>query len=82
MNSFRILGVDIASFNRRWNNRRISSRHKVVTYGTIKNAPKELHSACLWKINREIRALIEQYNPVAVAIEGTFFAKNAKPRVF
>ncbi len=79
INTVRILGVDtslrstgigiIDGYRREM---------KVVTYGIIKNAPKELHSACLWKINREIRALIEQYDPAVVAIEGTFFAKNAK----
>ena len=51
---------------------------KAVTYGTIKNKPSVPHSECLWKINREIRALIEQYEPDAVAVEGIFFFKNAK----
>ena len=51
---------------------------KVVTYGTIKNKPSVSHSECLWKINREIRSLLEQYDPAVVAIEGIFFFKNAK----
>lgn len=51
---------------------------RAVTYGTIKNKPSVSHSECLWKINREIRALIEQYDPAMVAIEGIFFYKNAR----
>ena len=51
---------------------------KAVTYGTIKNKPSVPHSECLWKINREIRALIEHYEPAVVAVEGIFFFKNAK----
>ncbi len=51
---------------------------RAVAYGRIHNRPAELHSQCLWNIFEEISALIETHQPECAAIEGAFFAKNAK----
>ena len=51
---------------------------RVVAYGRIHNRPAELHSQCLWNIFEEVSALIEKHQPACAAIEGVFFAKNAK----
>lgn len=78
-NSIRVLGVDTSLRSSGIGLIDGARRNsKVVTYGTIKNKPSVPHSECLWKINREIRALIEQYDPAVVAIEGIFFFKNVK----
>ena len=49
-----------------------------VAYGRIHNRPAELHSQCLWNIFKEVSALIDKHEPACAAIEGAFFAKNAK----
>ena len=36
------------------------------------------HSACLAEIHRQVDALITEFEPDEAAIEGAFFAKNAK----
>lgn len=46
--------------------------------GTIKNAPKLPHSQCLLNIRTDIERCCREYEPTAAAIEGAFFAKNAK----
>ena len=51
---------------------------RAIAYGRIHNRPAELHSQCLWNIFDEISALIEKHKPMYAAIEGAFFAKNAK----
>lgn len=51
---------------------------RAVAYGRIYNRPAELHSQCLWNIFDELSALIEKHQPTCAAIEGAFFAKNAK----
>ncbi len=54
------------------------SRMTPVYYGTVKNPPGRPLSACLVHLQDEIAKLIETHRPEAVAIEGIFFAKNAK----
>lgn len=51
---------------------------RAIAYGRIHNRPAELHSQCLWNIFEEISILIEKHQPTCAAVEGAFFAKNAK----
>ena len=51
---------------------------RAIAYGRIDNRPAGLHSQCLWNIFDEISALIEKHQPTCAAVEGAFFAKNAK----
>ncbi|MBU0676638.1 MAG: crossover junction endodeoxyribonuclease RuvC [Verrucomicrobia bacterium] len=50
----------------------------LVSCGVIKNAPKLKHSTCLSNILSGIQDLLREAEPDAVAVEGAFFAKNAK----
>lgn len=49
-----------------------------ITCGTIKNSADKPHSECLRRLDAGITELIEEHRPVVVAIEGAFFAKNAR----
>ena len=51
---------------------------RALAYGRIHNKPKLLHSGCLAEIHRQVDALITEFGPDEAAIEGAFFAKNAK----
>ena len=51
---------------------------RAVAYGRIQNKPKVPHSLCLENIFNTITELIEEHAPDCAAIEGAFFAKNAK----
>jgi crossover junction endodeoxyribonuclease RuvC len=51
---------------------------RAVAYGRIRNKPSEPHSLCLENIFSSITKLIEQHAPDCAAIEGAFFAKNAR----
>ena len=51
---------------------------RAVAYGRIRNKPSEPHSQCLKNIFNSITDLIEEHHPDCAAIEGAFFAKNAK----
>ena len=54
------------------------SELRAVAYGRIRNKPKEPHSRCLENIFNSITELINEHAPDCAAIEGAFFAKNAK----
>lgn len=54
------------------------SELRAVAYGRIRNMPSEPHSKCLENIFSSITDLIEEHSPDCAAIEGAFFAKNAK----
>jgi crossover junction endodeoxyribonuclease RuvC len=54
------------------------SKLRAVAYGRIRNKPKEPHSLCLKNIFDSISELIDAHRPDCAAIEGAFFAKNAK----
>ena len=54
------------------------SEMRAVAYGRIQNKPKVPHSLCLENILKTITELIETHQPDCAAIEGAFFAKNAK----
>lgn len=51
---------------------------RAVAYGRIRNKPKEPHSQCLENIFNSITELIKEHAPDCAAIEGAFFAKNAR----
>ena len=51
---------------------------RAIAYGRIYNKPKLPHSSCLENIYTTISDLIETHKPDCAAIEGAFFAKNAK----
>lgn len=54
------------------------SELRAVAYGRIRNKPKDPHSLCLANIFNSITELIEEHAPDCAAIEGAFFAKNAR----
>ena len=54
------------------------NRLSALEYGVIKNAPKVRLSECLRNLDCGISEIIARTNPVAVAIEGSFFSKNVK----
>jgi crossover junction endodeoxyribonuclease RuvC len=54
------------------------SELRAVAYGRIRNKPSESHSHCLANIFESITDLIDTHSPDCAAIEGAFFAKNAK----
>lgn len=51
---------------------------RAIAYGRIRNKPKDSHSLCLANIFNSLTELIEEHAPDSAAIEGAFFAKNAK----
>lgn len=54
------------------------SEMRAIAYGCIKNPPKYSHSICLENIFNSLCDLIDEHKPEMAAIEGAFFAKNAK----
>ncbi|MBI9020450.1 MAG: crossover junction endodeoxyribonuclease RuvC [Verrucomicrobia bacterium] len=79
MSSIRILGVDTSLRSTGVAVIEVTGQKmRALAYGNIHNKPRVLHSECLAAIHREIDALIEEFSPEEVAIEGAFFAKNAK----
>lgn len=51
---------------------------RAVAYGRIRNRPTDSQSSCLENIFDSITELIEAHAPDCAAIEGAFFAKNAR----
>ncbi|MGA1194037.1 MAG: crossover junction endodeoxyribonuclease RuvC [Kiritimatiellia bacterium] len=49
-----------------------------LTCGTVKNAAALPHTECLRRLDAAISELLDEHHPDAVAIEGAFFAKNAR----
>ncbi len=79
MSATRILGVDTSLRSTGVAVLEVSGQQmRALAYGRIQNKPKLKHSECLASIHREIELLIEEFSPDEVAIEGAFFAKNAK----
>jgi len=56
----------------------VGSEMRAIAYGRIYNKPKVPHSLCLKHIFEQLTDLIEKHHPDMAAIEGAFFAKNAK----
>jgi crossover junction endodeoxyribonuclease RuvC len=57
---------------------RCGSELRAVVYGRIRNKPSDAHSTCLENIFTSVSELIDEHRPDCAAIEGAFFAKNAK----
>ena len=51
---------------------------RVLTHGEIKNPVRVLPSRCLVKIGDTLRALLVQYQPTVVAIEGLVYVQNTR----
>ena len=51
---------------------------QVLTHGEIKNPVQVLPSRCLVKIGDTLRALLVQYQPEVVAIEGLVYVQNTR----
>jgi crossover junction endodeoxyribonuclease RuvC len=56
----------------------VGHRLLAVWHGRVRNPSERSHSACLLNLSQEIRRLIAEHQPQAVAIEGVFFAKNLR----
>jgi crossover junction endodeoxyribonuclease RuvC len=79
MNKVRILGVDTSLRSSGVAVIEVSGQKmQALAYGRIHNKAALSHSCCLAAIHKEIDKLIAEFEPDDVAIEGAFFAKNAK----
>ncbi|MFA5688527.1 MAG: crossover junction endodeoxyribonuclease RuvC [Kiritimatiellales bacterium] len=79
MSTIRILGVDTSLRSSGVGVIEMSGGEvRALVYGRIHNKPALLHTGCLAAIHREIDKLITEFEPDEVAIEGAFFAKNAR----
>lgn len=56
----------------------VGNRLSAVWYDRIRNPPARSLSACLLALSDGLAAIIAEYHPEAVAIEGVFFAKNLR----
>ncbi len=73
----KILGIDPALRNTGYGIiETTGSKHRLVTCGVIRNAPKVRATACLVKINDTIKEIIEEFQPDEVAVEGIIFVQN------
>ncbi len=57
------------------------SRLAAVEYGRVRNADRLPLSACLRRLDEEVRALIARTQPAEAAIEDVFFCKNVRTAV-
>lgn len=79
MTSVRILGIDTSLRSSGVAVIELSGRQmRALAYGRIHNKAVLSHSGCLAAIHQEINKLITEFSPGEAAIEGAFFAKNAK----
>jgi len=79
MNKVRILGVDTSLRSSGVAVVEVSGQKmQALAYGRIHNKAALSHSGCLAAIHKEIDKLIAEFEPAEAAIEGAFFAKNAK----
>ncbi|MBC8206561.1 MAG: crossover junction endodeoxyribonuclease RuvC [Kiritimatiellales bacterium] len=79
MDTIRILGVDTSLRSSGVAVIEVTGQKmRALVYGRIQNKPVMTHSACLAEIHRQVDALITEFEPNEAAIEGAFFAKNAK----
>ena len=76
---YRILGIDTSLRSSGIGIIEVSgSSLSLIVCGRIYNRSTELHSSCLKNIYNEITNHVKKYSPNFVAVEGTFFSKNAK----
>lgn len=74
-----ILGVDTALRTTGYGLVRLTGKQfAAVDCGVIRTPAKEPHSECLRRLAGGIEELISTYHPDVAAIEGGFFAKNAR----
>lgn len=79
MKTIRILGVDTSLRSTGVGVIEMQgARMRALVYGRIRNRASLPHSACLAAIQDEIEKLIGEFAPDEAAIEGAFFAKNAR----
>ena len=79
METIRILGVDTSLRSSGVAVMEMKGQQlRALAYGRIHNKPSLPHSGCLAEIHRQVDALITEFEPDEAAIEGAFFAKNAK----
>lgn len=57
------------------------SKIRVIDYGCIKTLSKEIFSQRLSQIYKELKLIINKYQPKKVAVENIYFAKNVKTAV-
>ena len=77
--TYRILGIDTSLRSSGIGIIEVKKeKMRVVAFGRIHNKPTQSHSSCLKQIYNTISEIIDQHKPDHVAIEGTFFSKNAK----
>jgi crossover junction endodeoxyribonuclease RuvC len=57
------------------------SKIRVLTYGTIRNAPALLPSGCLVVIHERINDLIQEHQPDCAAIEGVIFVQSHRTAI-
>lgn len=55
--------------------------YRVLTYGTIKNAPKMLQSGCLVATRDALDEVIRKHQPTVCAIEATIFVQSFKTAI-
>ncbi len=79
MNTIRILGVDASLRSTGVAVIEVKGQQmRALAHGRIHNKASLPHSECLAAIQREIEKLIAEFSPDEAALEGAFFAKNAK----
>lgn len=79
METIRILGVDTSLRSSGVAVIEVCGQQaRALVYGRIHNKPSLPHSGCLAEIHRQVDSLITEFGPDEAAIEGAFFAKNAK----
>lgn len=79
MNRIRILGVDTSLRSSGVAVIEVCGQQmRALAYGRIQNKAALAHTGCLAAIHSEINKLITEFEPDEAAIEGAFFAKNAK----
>lgn len=79
MSAVRILGVDTSLRSSGVAVIEVEGRRmRALAYGRIQNRATLPHSGCLAAIFRELNGMIDEFSPDEAAIEGAFFAKNAR----
>jgi crossover junction endodeoxyribonuclease RuvC len=54
------------------------SKPIALTYGVIRNGPKQLHSGCLVEIHRVLSGVLDEYRPSVAAFEAVIFVQSLR----
>jgi crossover junction endodeoxyribonuclease RuvC len=54
------------------------SKPSVIQYGTIESPPNTIESISLIHLRKELKSIIEEFNPEIASVEDLFFSKNIK----